>query len=350
MVEMRKTDLSLPRVQERRTASAWGIVLLAAVGGAWPLLFPGFPTSFMAQVWFYAVFAISADVLMGYTGLFSLGHAAFFGIGAYAAALVALNVSPNLALTLPAAMIAAGLASLVIGYLVIRQSGVYFIMLTLAFAQMVYAVATQWRSVTGGSDGLSRIPAPEIGLGGATFSIGTQVSSYELCFVTFLVTYLVLRRMVSSPFGLALKGIRESPQRMLAVGYAIQRYKLAAFVLAGTVAGIGGALSSYNTRFVSIVDLEWSLSGLVMAMLMMGGMGRLVGGVIGAAMVLFIQNALGGFTIHWLFVLGSVFVILVLVSINGVIGVADLLLERVGRGRRSNRSTEASRKGTGAGV
>ncbi len=349
MAEIPETHAPLPQARGLLTP-ARGVALLAVIGAAWPFLFPGFPTSFMAQVWFYAVFAISADVLMGYTGLFSLGHAAFFGIGAYAAALVALNVSPNLALTLPAAMAAAAIASLVIGYLVIRQSGVYFIMLTLAFAQMVYAVATQWRSVTGGSDGLSRIPAPEIGLGGATFSMGTPTSSYELCFVTFLITFLILHRVVTSPFGLALKGIRESPQRMLAVGYAIQRYKLAAFVLAGTVAGIGGALSSYNTRFVSIVDLEWSLSGLVMAMLMMGGMGRLVGGVVGAALVLFIQNALGGITTHWLFVLGSVFVVLVLVSINGVIGVADLLRERVGRQRRPAPSPEASMNDTRAGV
>jgi branched-chain amino acid transport system permease protein len=300
-------------------------VAVVVAGLLWPILFSGFPTSFMAQVWFYAVFALSADVLMGYTGLFSLGHAAFFGIGAYTAALVGLNVGSSVLLMLPLAMVIAALAGLAIGILVIRQSGVYFIMLSFAFAQLVVAVAIVWRSVTGGTDGLSGVPAPTLGLGGftvATFS--SEESSYMLCFVVFIFSYLILRQIVASPFGLALKGIRENPDRMLALGYSVQHYKLAAVVLSAAFAGLAGALSVANTRFVSTGDLDWSLSGLVMAMIMMGGMGRLAGAPIGALVILFIQFALGNFTLHWQFVLGLIFVVLVLVSVNGIIGVWDL--------------------------
>lgn len=308
-----------------------GLLFLLLAGLSWPTLFPGFPTTFMAEVWFYAVFALSADVLMGYTGLFSLGHAAFFGVGAYTAALVGLNVSSNVAITLPAAMLVAAGLGLLIGIFVIRQSGVYFIMLSFAFAQLVVAVAITWRSVTGGTDGLSGVPTPTLGIGGATVSLRGEDASYLFCFVVFVLAYVVLRRIVSSPFGLALQGIRENPDRMLALGYAVQRYKLAAVVLSAAFAGLAGALSVAATRFASPGDLDWSLSGLVMAMIMMGGMGRLVGAPIGALAILFIQFALGSFTMHWQFVLGLIFIALVLVSVNGLIGIADIGGER---GRR----------------
>ena len=312
------------RPATRRGSRISGLTVIA-LSLAWPFLFKGFPTSFMATVWFYAVFAISADLLMGYAGLFSLGHAAFFGVGAYASAIVALNISSNIAVVLVAAIVCAGLAGLIIGLLVIRQSGVYFIMLTFAFAQLVLAIAISWRDVTGGSDGLSGIPAPMIGIGGLTIAtLGDATGSYLLCFLGFLAAYAVLRQVVHSPFGLALQGIRENPDRMLALGYAVQRYKLAAVILSAMVAGLAGGLSVCYTRFVSIGDLDWGLSGLVMAMIMMGGMGRLIGAPIGALVILLIQFALGSFTTHWQFVLGTVFVALVLVSVNGIIGLVDL--------------------------
>ena len=321
----------LPSVRPNSLRSIWKPLTLAAMllaGVAWPAVMPGFPTTFMAEVWFYAVFALSADILMGYAGLFSLGHAAFFGVGAYTAALVGLNVSSNVAVTLPAAMLVAAGLGLLIGIFVIRQSGVYFIMLSFAFAQLVLAVAITWRSVTGGTDGLSGIPAPTLGIGGAIVSIRGEAASYLLCFAVFVLAYAILRRIVSSPYGLALQGIRENPDRMLALGYSVQRYKLSAVVLSAAFAGLAGALSVAATRFASPGDLDWSLSGLVMAMIMMGGMGRLMGAPIGALAILFIQFALDSFTMHWQFVLGLIFVALVLVSINGIIGIADVGADR----------------------
>ena len=306
-----------------RTKMGWVRIAVLLVGLAWPLLFHGFPTTFLATVWFYAIFALSADILMGYTGLFSLGQAAFFGMGAYVAAVLSLNLSSELVLILPCAMVMAGLLGLAIGVLVVRQSGVNFIMLTFAFAQLVFAVALTWRSVTGGTDGLSGVPAPSLGFGVVGVAVRGEAAIYLLCFGMFLVVYLVLGRIVSSPFGLALKGIRENPDRMLALGYSVERYKLAAFVLSAAFAGLAGALSVAATRFVSPGDLDWSLSGLVMAMIMLGGMGRLIGAPIGALAILYIQFALGSFTMHWQFVLGLIFVALVLVSFNGVIGMWD---------------------------
>jgi branched-chain amino acid transport system permease protein len=299
----------------------------------YPLVMPPYLLSVLTEILILGIFAMSLDLILGYTGLISFGHAAFFGVGAYVAGVAAVRLSPHLGVTLPLALLGAGLAALVIGYLCIRASGIYFLMLTLAFAQVLYAVAFKWTPVTGGSNGLSGIPRPTLGLlpGGGDLSDPTRF--YFLVLLCFLAVYYGLRRVVASPFGRALVGIRENEARMSAIGCDVARFKLAAFVLAGVLAGLSGALMTYLNVFVSPAQLNWTTSGQVLVMVIIGGAGTLIGPVLGAALVLLLQNFVSAQTDRWPMIMGAVFIIFVLVARFGLIGLWDRLVARLSRGR-----------------
>jgi branched-chain amino acid transport system permease protein len=273
---------------------------------------------------------MSLDLLLGYGGMVSFGHAAFFGVGAYAAGIAAVRLNPHMGLTLPLALLAAAVAALIIGYLTIRTSGIYFLMLTLAFAQVLYAVAFKWTPVTGGSNGLSGIPRPALGIIAGGGELNDPVRFYLFILLVFLVVYFALRRLVASPFGRTLVGIRENGARMSAIGYNVGRFKLAAFVIAGVLAGLSGALNTYLNVFVSPAQLNWTTSGQVMVMVIIGGAGTLTGPVLGAALVLLLQNLVSSQTERWPMIMGAVFIIFVLVARFGIIGIWDRLAARLG--------------------
>jgi branched-chain amino acid transport system permease protein len=298
----------------------------------YPLVMPPYLLSVLTEILILGIFAMSLDLILGYTGLISFGHAAFFGVGAYVAGVAAVRLSPHLGVTLPLALLGAGLAALIIGYLCIRASGIYFLMLTLAFAQVLYAVAFKWTPVTGGSNGLSGIPRPTLGLlpGGGDLSDPTRF--YFLVLLCFLAVYYGLRRVVASPFGRTLVGIRENEARMSAIGCDVARFKLAAFVLAGVLAGLSGALMTYLNVFVSPAQLNWTTSGQVLVMVIIGGAGTLIGPVLGAALVLLLQNFVSAQTDRWPMIMGAVFIIFVLVARFGLIGLWDRLVTRLSRG------------------
>lgn len=274
----------------------------------------------LTEVLIAAIFALSLDLLLGYTGLPSLGHAAFYGGGAYAAGLTAIHLSNHLLVSLPAGALFAALLAVPIGLLAVRSLGVYFLMLTLAFAQMVHAVAFKWTAVTGGSNGLAGIPRPTLGLGG--LDLAGPVPFYYLTFVVFAATFLLLRRLVRSPLGRAWVGVRENETRMRAIGYDVQRYKLAAFVLAGLLAGLAGSLAAAFNGFVSPNDVYWTTSGLVMIMVIIGGAGTLVGPVVGAAVVLVLQSVISSATERWPLIMGAIFIVVVLAARRGLVGLA----------------------------
>ena len=303
------------------------IVLAALV--VYPLVVPQYLLSLLTEVLILGIFAMSLDLILGYTGLVSFGHAAFFGVGAYVAGLVAIHLNPHVLLTLPLALLVSALTAVVIGYLSIRASGIYFLMLTLAFAQVLYAVAFKWTAVTGGSNGLSGIPRPALGLVAGGGELNDPARFYFFILAIFLLVYFGLRRLVASPFGHTLIGIRENEARMSAIGYDVARYKLAAFVIAGVIGGLSGVLNTYLNVFVSPAQLNWPTSGQVMVMVIIGGAGTLLGPVLGAGLVLLLQNLVSSQTERWPMIMGAVFIIFVLVARFGMIGIWDRLVARI---------------------
>jgi len=293
-------------------AAALG-VLVAAVA-VFPLFMGSYPVKLLQEILIFGLFAMSLDLLMGYAGMVSFGHSAFFGIGAYVAALTLVKW-PGLtsALLLPAA--AAALGALVIGYVSIRVSGVYFIMLTLAFSQMFHAVAFQ-NAFLGAEDGLVGVPRPAV-LGLSIGSLG-HFHAYLLVIVGLLA--LLLWRITRSPFGRVLRGLHENEARMQAVGYPVGRYKLLAFVIAGTVAGIAGALYTQFQGSVAPDAFFWTTSGQALLMVIIGGTGTLGGAILGAAAFILLQSLVSSYTERWMLILGLTFVLLVLFAPGGIVG------------------------------
>lgn len=292
-----------------RAAVLLALVLLPAAGSR-------FAVTTVTEILVLAVFAMSLDLLVGYTGLVSLGHAAFFGVAAYTVALLGTRGVAALAATLPAGVLAGGAAAAVVGVFALRAAGVYFLMLTLAFAQMAFAVAHQWAAVTGGTNGLSGVPRPAM----PGLDLGAPVPFYYFVLALACLAALVLWRITVSPFGAALAGVRENEARMRAMGYDTFRLKLAAFVIAGTVAALSGTLYAYYNGFVSPDVLHWTWSGQVLVMVLLGGAGTLAGPAAGAAAVLLLQNLASSYTERWMLLLGAAFVVVVLAAPKGLAG------------------------------
>ena len=223
--------------------SPWRAPLLLAAAGALALALPYVLTPYylglVVKMLIFALFAMSLDLLIGYTGMASLGHAAYFGLSAYATGLVALKLGWTLWLALPAGLLASALAATLFGMLALRTRGSYFLMITLALSQLMWGIAFGWRSLTGGDDGLPDVPRPRLGGG---LSLADGVSFYFFVLLLVALSSWILYRIVSSPFGYCLRGIRESETRMLALGYNVWRYKFAVFVLGGVFAGLAGVL------------------------------------------------------------------------------------------------------------
>lgn len=275
-----------------------------------------FAAGIIRQVLIFAIFASSLNLLVGYAGLPSLGHAAFFGGGAYAAAIAAQRLGTDqLVVSLGAAAASAALLALVIGFLAVRAIGIFFLMLTLALAQMVFAIAFQATDLTGGSNGFSSVHRPVL------FGLDLAAASdlYVLVCVVFLLVALLLWRVTTSSYGRALVGVRENERRMRALGYDTRTLKLSAFVLAGALAGVAGALSSYEFRFVSPNDVALGTSVAGFVMVLIGGAGTLIGPILGAAVVLLIERVLPA-QLPAQTVLGIVFVGFVVFARQGIVG------------------------------
>jgi len=257
---------------------------------------------------------MSLDLLMGHAGMVSFGHSAFFGVGGYAAALLLKSAPGALsALVLPA--LAAAACALVIGFFSIRVSGVYFIMLTLAFSQMFYAVAFQ-AAWLGAEDGVVGVPRPVV-LG---VSLGRPLGFHLYLGAVCAVAALVLWQVVRSPFGHVLRGIHENEARMQAVGYPVARYKLLAFVIAGVVAGVAGSLYAQLVGSITPDAFFWTASGEVLLMVILGGTGTLGGAMLGAAAFILLQSLVSSYTERWMLILGLTFVLFVLFAPGGIVG------------------------------
>jgi branched-chain amino acid transport system permease protein len=329
----------VPDITLSRLPLIAAFVLLAL----FPLVGSTFYLQLGAKIMIMAIFALSLDLLVGHSGMVSLGHAAYFGLAAYVLALISPKYeAASLWLTLPAAMAAAGIAALVIGALVVRTAGVYFIMVTLAFAQMIYAVFHDTK-IAGGSDGIYITVRPDLDLGGfKPLNLESPAEFYYLVLALLALVFWFLHRLLHAPFGRALAGIRLNEQRMRSIGYPVSAYKLAAFVLAGALAGLAGYLAACQFGFVNPDILAWHQSGTVLMMVILGGMGRLHGAVIGAFAYVFLQEIfstpaiLGAYAKHWQLPMGGLIVVIVLVLPHGIGGFLDAVLRRHGRGRARN--------------
>jgi branched-chain amino acid transport system permease protein len=286
-----------------------------------------YATTVLRDMLVLAILALSLDLLVGVAGMPSLGHAAFFGTGAYAAAIVSRSLGDDLALGLVAAVLAAAILALVIGLFAVRASGIFFLMLTLAFAQLVFNVAFQATDITGGSNGFSGVRRPTF-LG---MDFNAPEALFELVAVLFLATVALAWRVRSSIYGRALVGLRENERRMRALGYDTARLKLSAFVVAGAIAGLGGALSAYALRFVSTNDVSVGRSVEAFVSVLIGGSGSLLGPVIGAGVVLYIERVLSSAVPFSETVLGLVFVFFVVAARQGIIGLLRTAAARVRR-------------------
>lgn len=293
------------------------LALLLLVLAAWPFLFGRFYVNLMAQVFILGMAAMSLNLLIGYTGLVSMGHAAFFGTGAYTVGFLARHLeTANFWLGAPAAVLAAALLALLAGYFALRTSAVTFLMITLALGEMLWALALKWSKVTGGSDGLPGIPRPT--------GFGIEMTYRELYWLSLLIgllTYWLIRRLLDAPFGRTLIGIRENEGRMRALGCDVQRYKLAAFVLAAAIAGLGGGLFAYLNGFASPSELNWHRSGQFMIMTIIGGSGTLVGPLLGSFVILVVQDWVSSFTMRWMTIMGLLFIGFVLAARGGLAGI-----------------------------
>jgi branched-chain amino acid transport system permease protein len=303
--------------------SAWPFVLVLVVCLP-PLLLGSYGVDVVSEIIIFAIVAMSLDFILGYGGLVSFGHAAYFGIGAYTTMLLCmkLGVGPWLAMLSSVAIsaVAAGL----IGLVCVRASGTGFFMLTLAFAQLLYAGAVKWRFFTGGSDGIGGLARPHLfGL-----DLSNSTIMYAVAGVFLLAVWLFFTMLVRSPYGHVLIGLRESTMRMTALGYAERPVKLVALMISGAIAGLGGSLYAFYNGFVSPDTFSWGMSGTFLLMVILGGRASLIGPVIGAAIFLTMKNLVSSHTDHWLLIVGCVFVGCVMFFPDGVYG---LLKRREGR-------------------
>ncbi|HZP87290.1 MAG TPA: branched-chain amino acid ABC transporter permease [Burkholderiales bacterium] len=285
------------------------VLLLVAPTVFYPVL--------LMKVLCFALFACAFNLLLGYVGLLSFGHAAFLGSAAYTTglAMTRLSITPELGIALGVVM--AAVLGLIVGALAIRRQGIYFAMITLALAQMVYFFCLQ-APFTGGEDGLQGVPRGKL-LG--VLSLENDLVMYYFVVVVFVLGFWVIQRTIHSPFGQVLQAIRENEARALSLGYHVDRYKLLAFVLSAALAGLAGATKTLVLGFATLTDVHWATSGEVVLMTLVGGVGTVVGPVIGALVIVVLQNELADKVGPWVTVImGLIFIACVLAFRRGIVG------------------------------
>jgi len=294
---------------------AVGLIVLALVVRLSPTYYIGLLTEGLIL----GIFAMGLDLLLGHTGLPSLGHSAYFGAAGYTMAILSLRLHQSSWVSASAAMVVSLMIAAIFGLLVLRTSGVYFMMITLALAQVLWGIAFGWRSLTGGDDGLPGIARPDLG---ALFpwALHLPANFFTLVLVIFVIVVAAMHVLVRSPFGYTLHGIRESEVRMASLGYNVWLHKYLAVFIAGGVAGIAGILFVYYHGFVSPAELSLVLSAEGLLMVILGGSGTFLGPALGAVVVVFLRNLISGYTERWLLVLGLVYLLVVLCAPNGIVG------------------------------
>ena len=293
------------------------VLLLVAPYGLYPV--------FLMKVLCFALFACAFNLLLGYGGLLSFGHAAYFGMASYVSAYTAKHwgLTPELAIVL--GTVVAALLGLVFGALAIRRQGIYFAMITLALAQMVYFFSLQTPRFTGGEDGIQGVPRGHLF---GVISLADDRVIYYLVATIFFAGLLLIYRIIHSPFGQVLKAIRDNEPRAVSLGYRSNQYKLMVFVLSATLAGLGGATKALVFQLASLTDVHWTMSGEVVLITLVGGMGTVFGPIVGALVIVTMENYLATLGAWVTVVQGAIFVVCVLLFREGIVGVIGRLLRR----------------------
>jgi branched-chain amino acid transport system permease protein len=319
--------MTIPR---RSLVFAAGLAILLVLPALASAIGEPFLVSIASRVLIYALAAVSLDLIVGYGGMVSFGHAAFLGLGAYTVGIVASHAFDGTAVPLlpfdwvgtnaaivqwPLAMLVSALFALIIGALSLRTSGVYLIMITLAFAQMLYHLFLTLPAY-GGQDGLNLWQRSQI----PGLDLNDDVTFYYLTLAVLVLTLLGLARLVNSRFGMVLRAGKQNEMRLKALGIPAVRYKLLAFVIAGALGGLAGALTANHTEFVGPGLLHWTRSGELLVIVILGGLGSLYGAVVGAATLLILEGVISGWTEHWMIVLGPFLVLVVLFARRGLYG------------------------------
>lgn len=298
-------------------------VLLAAIVGliAVPWIASYFYIFILTEILILGLFAASFNLIFGYTGMLSFGHAAFFGIGSYATALVLIHLEWPFLASLLVSMSVSAVLALGIGFLSVRLNEVYFAMLTLAFGMMVFAIAYQWRSATNGSDGLAGFTLGSFGLG-LDLVLGNPAVYYHVVLAIVAVAAVVLYLICRSSFGMMLRAIRQNPERVSFAGLNVRLYRLVAFVIAGAFAGLAGGLMAPFLRVASPELLHWSMSAEPVLMAILGGTGYFLGPFVGSAVFVLLETWITSFTESWMLVLGIILALMVIFFRRGLLGTA----------------------------
>ncbi|USQ76625.1 branched-chain amino acid ABC transporter permease [Ornithinimicrobium cryptoxanthini] len=313
------------------TGRSWRHLALLAAGLVLALALPRIiypPVAMDIAAW--ALFAVALDLLLGFGGLLSFGHAAFWGGSAYVTGLVAINYGLPFPLAVLVGAVAAMLLALPIGYLSVRSTGIYFAMVTLAFAQMIYFIANQWNDVTGGENGLQSVPTNFFGIEAVeTDSFWFYYAALPMIILGMWIAW----RVVHSPFGRVLVATRDNAPRARALGYNVEGYRITVFVISAGLAGLAGGLFAISHGFVSLQEVIWNTSGKVVLITVLGGIGTLWGGILGAIVIVVLEDQLASSGFEGIGIItGTVFVVVVLLFRRGIWGtVADFLARRKGR-------------------
>jgi branched-chain amino acid transport system permease protein len=283
-----------------------------------PLFLTTYSLNLLTLILIFGIFAASLDLLVGYTGLYSLGHAAFWGTGAYIIGILSTRglVTSFLPLFLMA-ILAVAIVATIFGALATKVTGIYFLMITFCFNQVLFFIAWKWRAVTRGDDGIPGIVRPDLGL---SLNLGDELNFYYFCLLFFLASAWAMVRITESPFCKALVGIRDSESRMQTLGFPTRMFKWVCFVVSGLFAGVAGILSAYYNGFVSPLDLSLVLSGEGLIMNIIGGVGTLWGPIVGAAVITLLKHLVSGYTVHWPLIVGGIFILVVMFARGGIAG------------------------------
>jgi branched-chain amino acid transport system permease protein len=304
----------------RRTQRFLPGIVACGLAAAVPTLVPDYYVSVATRILIFALFAMGLDIVLSHAGLFSLGHAAFFGSAGYAAGLLIVRYHvDSFWVVMPLSVLVAVVMAAIIGAIALRVSGVYFLIMTLALSQLLYSLAVRWgfMSIAPGSiEGVFGIPSPNLGIPGLQW---TNATMYFLVLIVFVVCFAVIRLLILSPFGQALQGVRESESRMRAIGYNTWLHKYLAFILSGLFAGVAGVLMAYYNGFADPSMFDITVSSLAMLIVIVGGAGTLVGPIIGAAFIVAIETVASRYVPErWPLVLGLAFVVAVMFARGGI--------------------------------
>ncbi len=310
----------------RRAPRAAAVVVAVLLLGLPPFQ-SSFTLSLLTQALVWAMLAMSLDILLGYTGLASLGHAAYLALGAYSVGILATRHGANFWVTLAVGVALAVLGAAIFGLVALRATGVYFLMITLALGMVVWGLAHRWVSMTSGDNGIAGVPRPR----GLPWALTGALPFYYFVLAAFVLAFLVLWTVVHSPFGKTLVGIRESESRMRTLGYNVWLHKYIGFVIAGAGGGFAGVFWAYYNGFVSPADAELATSVEILLMVALGGRGTLFGPALGAFVIVLLKNLVSVYTHRWLLILGAVYIGTIVYAPEGIVGLLRDRLKARGR-------------------